>query len=377
MSLRTESTALRKILVERIRQGGPITFAEYMQCCLYDPEFGYYTANRGARRGDYYTSVDMSPVFGRLIARQLHEMWAVLDRPDQFFAVECGAAAGGLALGILDLSRDEFPDFYGTLRYEAVEISPARRDLAVQKLAAHIAAGHAFVRAEMPAAVPQGCILANEFLDALPVHRVVMSAGDLREIYVDVVRDDLIERLMPPSAPGVREFFARQHAVLHDEQQAEAGLPACRWIEDAGRKLGRGFVLVIDYGREARELYDEHHMRGTLLAYSDHRASEDFYHAPGEQDLTAHVNFAALDLWGRDSGLIRTGLTSQTNFLLSLAHRSGFADLDPNGADEVGKLRTRLQFKSLIYPEGMGETFQVMVQHKGIAAPRLTGMDPL
>src|SRR5271170_7550442 len=110
MSLRTESTALRKMLVERIRQGGPITFAEYMESCLYDSEFGYYTANRGARRGDYYTSVDLSPVFGRLIARQLHEMWEILDRPDPFFAVECGAGAGALALGILDFSRDEFPD---------------------------------------------------------------------------------------------------------------------------------------------------------------------------------------------------------------------------------------------------------------------------
>jgi SAM-dependent MidA family methyltransferase len=152
---------------------------------------------------------------------------------------------------------------------------------------------------------------------------------------------------------------------------------ACEWIETIGGILGRGFVLTIDYGREARELYDEHHMSGTMLAYWQHRASEDFYRAPGEQDLTAHANFTALDSWGAKSGLVRTGLTSQTNFLLSLAREFHFADLKVEGAGEAGQVRSRLQFKSLIFPEGMGETCQVMVQHKGIAQQVLTGLKPL
>ncbi len=106
----------------------------------------------------------------------------------------------------------------------------------------------------------------------------------------------------------LESYFREQGITLREGQQAEAGLEACRWIVEAGKRLGRGFVLTVDYGREAAELYDERHMRGTLLAYSQHRATEDFLREPGEQDLTAHVNFTALDLWGRRAGLTRSGL---------------------------------------------------------------------
>jgi SAM-dependent MidA family methyltransferase len=118
-------------------------------------------------------------------------------------------------------------------------------------------------------------------------------------------------------------------------------------------------------------------MRGTLLAYEGHRASEEFFRAPGEQDLTAHVNFTALDLWGRPTGLVRAGFTSQTNFLMSLARHGGFADLQMEGKSEIEQTRARLLFKTLIHPEGMGETFQVFLQRKGIDAPELAGFRPL
>jgi SAM-dependent MidA family methyltransferase len=137
----------------------------------------------------------------------------------------------------------------------------------------------------------------------------------------------------------------------------------------------------VDYGHEERELYDERHLRGTLLAYRRNRANEEFFAAPGEQDLTAHVNFTALDLWGRRAGLARTGLVSQTQFLLALGRPNEFADLDePDSAEpgqgEAERLRARLLLKTLIYPEGMGETFQVFIQHKGAGPPRLTGLEP-
>ncbi len=133
-----------------------------------------------------------------------------------------------------------------------------------------------------------------------------------------------------------------------------------------GARLGRGFVLTIDYGHEAPELYDHRHMRGTLLAYENHRASENFFRAPGQQDLTAHVNFTALQRYGNRAGLQRTGLTSQSSFLLSLARHSNFAELQSPAMTEAQQTRARLLFKMLIYPEGMGETFQILIQHKGI-----------
>ena len=136
-------------------------------------------------------------------------------------------------------------------------------------------------------------------------------------------------------------------------------------------------MLTIDYGHEARELYNERHVRGTLLAYHAHRTSEDWYARPGEQDLTAHVNFTALDQWGARAGLARTGLVSQTNFLLALGRGNEFADLYDEGMSEADRVRARLGLKSLIHPEGMGETFQVLIQHQGVDAPRLTGLQPL
>ncbi|HXP72499.1 MAG TPA: SAM-dependent methyltransferase, partial [Candidatus Dormibacteraeota bacterium] len=133
-------------------------------------------------------------------------------------------------------------------------------------------------------------------------------------------------------------------------------------------------VLTIDYGHEARALYDAHHHRGTLLAYRDHAVSERFFDALGEQDLTSHVNFTAVDLWGGRAGLVRTGLVTQSQFLVALGRANEFADLYEPGQTEIEKLRARLLLKNLIHPEGLGEKFAVLIQHKGITTPELTGL---
>ena len=141
-----------------------------------------------------------------------------------------------------------------------------------------------------------------------------------------------------------------------------------------GRRLDRGFVLTIDYGHEASELYNELHMRGTLLVYDNHCAGEDFYAAPGEQDLTAHVNFTAIEQWGRRSGLERVGNVSQAEFLMALGEGNDFADLYEAGQSETERLRARLLLKTLIFPEGMGERFRVLIQQKGVSRTGLTGL---
>jgi SAM-dependent MidA family methyltransferase len=377
MGVRTEATPLAAILAERIREDGPITFAEYMDACLYHSQHGYYAKRIQDPRRDYFTSVDVSPVFGRLLARQFHEMWTQLGRPDPFWLVEAGAVTGALARQILDCAADSLGDFYAALRYVAVERSAVRRAAHSQALESHAASGRVESSADVPDDIRCGCIFSNELLDALPVHRVVLESGALQELYVAVGEDGFYEETGPLSSLALSEYFARQGITLQEHQQAEACLAACQWIEAVGRKLVRGFVLTVDYGHEARELYDERHMRGTLLAYSRHRASEDYFRAPGEQDLTAHVNFTALDLWGRRGGLVRTGFTSQTNFLLALARHGHLQDLQAEGMSEREQTRSRLLFKALIHPEGMGETFQVFAQHKGIESPHLAGYEPL
>jgi SAM-dependent MidA family methyltransferase len=229
----------------------------------------------------------------------------------------------------------------------------------------------------MPAQIPCGCIFSNEFFDALPVHRLVREGNELREIYVCSGTNGLCEQFGALSSPALAEYLTEQGITLQEGQLAEVNLEACAWIAEMGARLGRGFVLTIDYGHEAQELYDHRHMRGTLLAYEKHRASENFFRAPGQQDLTAHVNFTALERHGSRAGLQRTGFTSQSNFLLSLARHSDFADLQSPVMSETEQTRSRLLFKTLIYPEGMGETFQILIQHKGVAQPHLSGLDPL
>jgi SAM-dependent MidA family methyltransferase len=366
-------TPLAELLADRIRRYGPLTFADFMRECLYHPVHGYYSQTESTRFADYYTSVDVHPIFGRLLARQFAEMWEHLGRPADFTLVEAGAGVGRLASHILDFSESKLPAFYKALRYVAVERSAARREQSAARLKQHTAAGHFAVSLEIPPHIPAGCLFSNELIDALPVHRVILEGGAPKEIFVGFTDGRFVDHLAELSTCAITEYFATQGILLHEGQQAEAGLEACDWIAEVGRRLGRGYVVTIDYGHRAAELFDEHHMRGTLLAYHDHRAAENYYASPGEQDLTAHVNFTALETWGKRSGLETSGLTSQTAFLLALGQKNEFADLHDEGQTEVERVRGRLQLKTLIHPEGMGERFQVLIQRKGDVSGRLTG----
>ena len=367
-------TVLEELLAERIRRFGPIPFADYMRECLYHPVHGYYSKAESQRFADYYTSVDVHPIFGRLLARQFAEMWESLGRPEGFLLVEAGAGVGRLASHILDFCEAALPNFYGALSYVAVERSASRREQAATKAKRHETAGRFTSSAEVPARIATGCIFSNELIDALPVHRVVMEGGALKEIFVGLRVGKFCDAVLPVSTCAINEYFAAQGITLNDGQHAEAGLEACDWIAEVGRRVERGYVLTIDYGHPAADLFDQHHMRGTLLAYRNHRVNEEFYDAPGKQDLTAHVNFTALETWGRQSGLETAGFTSQTAFLLALGQKNEFADLYDAGQSEAEQARARLQLKTLIHPEGMGERFQVLVQRKGVPESKLRGL---
>ncbi|HTC62383.1 MAG TPA: SAM-dependent methyltransferase [Candidatus Saccharimonadales bacterium] len=380
-SARSESSApgeharaLTEILARRIRAGGPLSFTEFMRECLYHPVHGYYSRTSARRFGDYYTSVDVHPIFGRMLARQFAEMWKLLGSPRKFVVAESAAGVGRLAGHILDFSARELPEFYAALEYVAIERSVARRAEQASHIASHETAGNASSAAEIPEKISAGCIFSNELLDALPVHRVIMERGSLREMFVGFENGRFIEHRGKLSMPALENYFSEQGITLAEGQQAEVCFEACDWIECAGRALEHGFVLTIDYGHEAGILYNEHHNRGTLLAYRDHTVTENILDAPGEQDLTSHVNFTAMDIWGRRAGLARTGLVTQSQFLVALGRANEFADLYEPGQTEMEKLRARLLLKNLIHPEGLGEKFQVLIQHKGIATPQLTGL---
>jgi SAM-dependent MidA family methyltransferase len=367
-------TPLAELLAERIRRFGPITFADFMRECLYHPAHGYYSKAESKRFADYYTSVDVHPIFARLLARQFAEMWEILGRPEEFTLVEAGAGVGRFASQVLDFCEAKLPEFYAALRYVAVERSASRREQATISAKRHTTGERFNASAEVPAHIAEGCFFSNELVDALPVHRVVMDGGAMKEILVDFRDGRFVNVVAPISTCAITEYFAAQGIALCEGQHAEAGLEACDWIKEVGRRLARGYVLTIDYGHPASDLFDDHHMRGTLLAYQNHRASEEFYASPGEQDLTAHVNFTALESWGKRSGLETAGLTTQTAFLLALGQGNEFADLYDDGQSEAERTKARLQLTTLIHPEGMGERFQVLIQQKGASAARLTGL---
>jgi SAM-dependent MidA family methyltransferase len=369
-------TPLAALLAERIRRFGPITFAEYMRECLYHPAYGYYSQVESRRFADYYTSVDVHPIFGRLLARQFADMWEQLGSPAEFQLVEAAAGTGRLARHILDFARTQLPKFYEALQYIAVERSLARCDQLSERLRPHSARGRCQTAIEMPAKIHLGCIFSNELLDALPVHRVVQERGELREIFVTSDGAAFLELRLPLSTCAIAEYFAAQGIMFVEGQLAEAALEACDWITEIGRRLERGFVVTIDYGHEAADLFDAHHMAGTLLSYANHQVSEDVYAAPGQQDLSAHVNFTALRQWGERSGLESLGLVSQTAFLLALGQANEFADLYDDGMKEIEQVRARLQLKTLIFPEGMGERFQVLIQQKGTDTVKVRGLAP-
>jgi len=358
-------TPLGELLAERIRRYGPLPFAEFMRESLYHPVYGYYSKAESQRFVDYYTSVDVHAIFGRLLARKFAEMWEQLSRPGEFVLVEAGAGVGRLALHILDFCKAQLPEFYAAVHYVAVERSASRREQAHARMQRHAAAGHWRVASEIPAEIPAGCVFSNELMDALAVHRVVMLRGALQEVFVGCESEKFVDVVAPVSTCAINEYFAAQGVTLSEGQLAEAGLEASDWIREVGRRIECGFVLTIDYGHRAAELFDEHHMRGTLLAYREHRVNEDFYASPGEQDLTAHVNFTALEIWGQRSGLETLEFTSQTAFLLALGQPNEFRDLYDSGQTEAEHVRARLQLKTLIHPEGMGERFQVLIQRKG------------
>jgi SAM-dependent MidA family methyltransferase len=373
-------TPLEPVILGLVGKSGRIPFAEYMALCLYHPDYGYYAQGRGQTgvRGDYFTSSDLHPIFARLIARQAAEMWEILGKPARFTWVEMGAGRGLFAVDFIQWIRDRRPGLFAALDYVVIEATPSATAAAFDRLRSAGLDRHARSASAVEELDPvTGCFFSNELVDAFPVAVVTRQHNGLREIYVMAEDGRLRETTGPLSESGIAAAVARYAPALEEGARAEVSLSAARWIRAVGGQLARGFVLTIDYGDLSTWLYTPARPRGTLLAYQGHTASEDFFAAPGERDLTAHVNFSLLIDEGRAAGLESTGFTTQERFLLALGEENQFADLGDAGASEAERVRARLKLKTLINPEtpgGMGAVFKVLVQHRGLASPRLSGL---
>ena len=294
--------SLRALIVERIRDRGPLTTAEFMDLALYHPTLGYYSRvpHRTGREGDFFTSVDVGPQFGALLTAQIDEMYRLLAATGSpvFDLVEVGAGNGQLARDLLDAAESTYPELYAVTRLTLVETSAAARAAQPDVLGRH-RARLASSTATMPERV-SGAILANELLDALPTHAVSMTSDGLLEIYIDLAGERFIERTGPPSSPALADYLARLDVNIAPGWRGEVNLAAVEWVRTAARRLERGFMILIDYGHMADQLYSEGHGTGTLTTFHRHligTVGDDPHQAggpawlahPGERDITAHV----------------------------------------------------------------------------------------
>jgi SAM-dependent MidA family methyltransferase len=410
---------LRHKIEHEIREHGPIPFSRYMELCLYDPELGYYsrTAGQFGKAGDFYTSSDVHAVFGRLLARQFEEMWRVLGSPASITLKELGPGRGLFAQDVLDWSQKKFPDFFGALRYLLVERSPALRGRIEQTLARHLESGKAeLVPAPEPGSpdliatsaaerkqsransasrgsgerddqVPevgkkpsptdvtapkaQTILFANEFFDSLPVE-ILSDQGSLR---LDL-RDGRLTETWAPVSPEELEFLDRYSVHPEPGERVEVPLIAQEYVYKVANNLNRGFLIVVDYGYTREEQLAGRH-RGTLKAIRQHSVSTSPYEAPGEQDITADVNFSALAAVAREHDMRTQKLLTQSQFLMGVGEASQFADAFEDCRLPQERAKVALQLKHLVTPAGMGESFHVLVASKGVqeeSASALSGL---
>jgi SAM-dependent MidA family methyltransferase len=379
---RSQGEGLRGFILSQIEERGPIPFVQFMDWCLYHPEYGYYRSEktRIGRDGDYYTSPCVHPIFGHLIAKQLFQMAEILGK-ETFDVVEMGGGRGFLCMDILDWAKKSSPTFYKRLRYHLIETAP--HFLKEQKVRLYEYEREGRVFWLIPEELTngefkiEGCFLSNELVDAFPVHRVVFDQGSLKEICLNHKNNQLEEEWREPSDPRISDYLRSMNVALEEGQKAEVNLQALNWMEKVGRCLKKGFVLTIDYGYLTDELYTPSRRDGTLLCYYQHQASFNPYERLGEQDITSHVNFTSLIKKGEEVGLHFTGLVPQYRFLIGLGILQEMESLERD-LSEIDGLRLRLSLKHLIEPEaGMGEVFKVLIQHKRIEKPPLDGLRDL
>ena len=354
-----EDADLAERIREEIGRAGPIPFARFMELALYDPAGGYYRSPeaRPGRGGDFLTAPELHPIFGEMVARAVVQAWEGLGRPDPFVVREHGAGDGALAAPMLASLRST--PLGAIVRYQAVEIDDRRLTRVRERLSVDGLADQLEPVSDRPF---DGVVLANEVLDALPVHRVRRRGDSVRELAVDrAVDGSFVEVEIEPSTPALAARLAAEGIDLDDGQTAEICLALDAWIADGVAPLRRGLIVLIDYGARAADLYDPVRRRdGTLRAYVRHQVHDDPYRFVGKQDLTAHVDVTAVERAAHAAGLAKVGITTQAEALIGLGIEDRLREIQADPAttfEEYTLLRSALL--RLLDPAAMGR-FRVM-----------------
>jgi SAM-dependent MidA family methyltransferase len=318
-------TPVAALLAEEIGRSGPIGFRRFMETALYRPEHGYYRRARDpfGAAGDFFTAEQIQPVFGILMAARIRRIYREMGSPADFTVVELGAG------------RAEMAEAFAEWRYVPVEIASGG----------------------LPPRF-RGVVFANEFFDALPVDVAIYVKGEFREQRVAFENGRFVWTEGRAVGPEIEDYFGRYFPAPEEGRWYEANLPALEWMERIGRALEAGYLMTIDYGCTRAETI--RFPQGTLMGYRRHTAREDVLEDPGERDITAHVNFTALQEHGAACGLAVERFETLAQLLLAAGEEDQFAAALAVGSGEREELRRRLQLKTLLF--GMGETFRVLLQ---------------
>lgn len=317
-------TPAGELLTAEIRRDGPISFRRFMEVALYHPEHGYYRRPRDpfGKHGDFFTAEQLQPVFGILIAARVRQLYREMGKATAFTVVELGAG------------RREMAPYFADWRYIPIDIDSG----------------------ELPETF-SGVVFSNEFFDALPVEAAVFRGGVFHEELVTWDDDRFQWTTGAPVRPEVEDYLRRYFPPPEEGRRYEVNLDALAWTGRIARTLDRGFVLTIDYGYTRQE--SVRFPSGTLMGYRRHSARENVLEDPGARDITAHVNFTAVEESAASHGLALVRLETLAQTLLAAGEADQFAAALGEGEDS---LRRRMQLKTLLF--GMGETFRVQVLRK-------------
>ena len=342
---------------------------------LFWPRGGYYTSRSNiGPEGDYYTAPSAHPAFSALLCIQMYQMWRLLDCPPTFWLVEMGAGGGLLCHDLLRYSAYLPQQFGDSLRYLCLDRSPSP-GLETQLPPEDGRKVDRIAAPGVPLRGITGCLLSNELVDSFPVHKVTVRAGALREVYVTLHNGKLVEVLDSPCTPALEQHLDSLGLSLPEGFRAEINLSLSKWIEEVSSSFERGFLLTIDYGHLAPDLYSHGRRDGTIASFYRHTQTDDPYVRIGRQDITAQVDFTSLVEAGRRCGFEYLGFSTQREFFHDLGLKSFMGQLPAMGLKQHEVDANRMGMLDIVRPGGMGE-FKVLAQGKGVGSPTLWGFGP-
>ena len=368
-----DSAGLQEQIAQELQRRGEMSFAEFMSLALYTPGLGYYEQSRPivGRRGDFYTSVSVGSLFGELLAFQMVQWLESFLPTGPLHLAECGAHNGQLALDILTHLQSYHPHLFSRVQLWLVEPSSTRKAWQKQTLQSHASQVHWAQDLDdlhQQTGGLRGVFYSNELLDAFPVHRVIWNRalGVWQELGVGLgSAGEFVWKPITSSLPAAEERIQHLNQlprelleVIPEGFLTEVAPAATAWWSQAAQVLKQGRLVTFDYGLASEEFLMPQRSQGTLRTYARHRPGGDPLSDPGQQDLTAHVHFSALDQAGVEAGLSTEGCESQRGWLTRVLGKT----LRANGLFPEWDSRRVRQFQTLTHPEHLGQAFRVLVQ---------------